>query len=102
MEGTGAYGAELARVLTAAGVEVIDVDRPPQPRRRPDREHTIVLVRIRVDERAHTYVERRTKDGLSKKDIMRCLKRFAAREVYCALTCTTTERITPTGLTPTA
>ncbi len=28
VEGTGAYGAELARVLTAAGVTVVDVDRP--------------------------------------------------------------------------
>ncbi|MFG2637956.1 transposase [Streptomyces sp. NPDC048362] len=28
VEATGAYGAELARVLTAAGVAVVDVDRP--------------------------------------------------------------------------
>ncbi|WP_206305933.1 transposase [Streptomyces sp. RFCAC02] len=27
VEGTGAYGAELARVLTASGTAVIDVDR---------------------------------------------------------------------------
>jgi transposase len=48
--------------------------------------HTIVLVRMRHDERTRTYVARRTKEGLSKKDIMRCLKRFVAREVYHALT----------------
>jgi transposase len=48
--------------------------------------HTIVLVRMRHDERTRTYVARRTKEGLSKKDIMRCLKRFVAREVYRALT----------------
>lgn len=35
VEGTGAYGAELARVLTAAGVTVIDVDRPDRKTRRP-------------------------------------------------------------------
>lgn len=34
VEGTGAHGAELARVLTAAGVTVIDVDRPDRKTRR--------------------------------------------------------------------
>jgi hypothetical protein len=29
-----------------------------------------------------SYVERRTAQGLSKKEIMRCLKRYVAREVY--------------------
>jgi transposase len=28
------------------------------------------------------YVARRTAEGLSKKDIIRCLKRFVAREIY--------------------
>ena len=64
--------------------------------------HTIVLVRMRFDERTRTYVERRTKEGLSKKDIMRCLKRFVAREVYRALTCAPAERITQTDLAPAA
>jgi hypothetical protein len=27
-------------------------------------------------------VARRTKEGLSKKEIIRCLKRYVAREVY--------------------
>ena len=47
--------------------------------------HTITLVRMRYDERTRTYVERRTREGLSKKEIMRCLKRSIAREVYQAL-----------------
>jgi transposase len=64
--------------------------------------HTIVLVRMRHDERTRAYVERRTKEGLSKKDIMRCLKRFVAREVYRALTTTPTEQTTQTDLTPAA
>jgi transposase len=50
--------------------------------------HTIVLTRMRFDERTRAYVQRRTTEGLSKKDIMRCLKRFVAREVYRALTST--------------
>lgn len=48
--------------------------------------HTIVLVRMRYEPRTRAYVERRTAEGLTKKDIMRCLKRFVAREVYRALT----------------
>jgi transposase len=48
--------------------------------------HTITLVRMRYDDRTRDYVERRTKQGLSKKEIMRCLKRFVAREIYRALT----------------
>jgi transposase len=64
--------------------------------------HTIVLVRMRYDERTRTYVERRTKEGLSKKDIMRCLKRFVARDVYRALTSTPTGSISQNNLAPAA
>jgi hypothetical protein len=28
------------------------------------------------------YADRRTKEGLSKKEIIRCLKRYVARQVY--------------------
>ncbi|MFH8476493.1 transposase [Streptomyces sp. NPDC018000] len=64
--------------------------------------HTIVLVRMRYDERTRAYVERRTKEGLSKRDIMRCLKRFVAREVYRALTSTPTAHITQNDVAPAA
>lgn len=47
--------------------------------------HTIVLSRMRWDERTRAYVGRRTTEGLAKKDIMRCLKRHVAREVYRVL-----------------
>lgn len=50
--------------------------------------HTIVLVRMRFDQRTRAYVTRRTTQGLSKKDIIRCLKRYVAREIYHALTTT--------------
>ncbi|MFB7950528.1 IS110 family transposase [Kitasatospora phosalacinea] len=62
--------------------------------------HTIVLVRMRYDERTRAYVERRTREGLSKKDITRCLKRFVAREVYRALTSTPAQQITQTDPAP--
>lgn len=32
------------------------------------------------------YAERRTSEGLSKKDIIRCLKRLIPREIYYTLT----------------
>lgn len=44
--------------------------------------HTIVLVRMRYDQRTREYVARRTAQGMAKKDVVRCLKRFVAREVY--------------------
>jgi transposase len=47
--------------------------------------HRIVLCRMRWDPRTRDYVQRRTKDGLSKKEIIRCLKRYVAREIYQVL-----------------
>jgi transposase len=44
--------------------------------------HTVCLVRMQRDPRTRAYVARRTGQGLSKKDIMRCLKRYIARDVY--------------------
>ncbi|OKJ26488.1 IS110 family transposase [Streptomyces sp. CB01580] len=44
--------------------------------------HTIVLVRMKYDQRTQEYVARRTAQGMAKKDIVRCLKRFVAREIY--------------------
>lgn len=42
----------------------------------------IVITRMGSDPRTRLYVERRTKEGLSKKEIIRVLKRYVAREVY--------------------
>ena len=47
--------------------------------------YRIVLVRMRWHQPTIDYVRRRTAEGLSKRDIIRCLKRFVAREVYHAL-----------------
>jgi len=44
--------------------------------------YRVVLSRLRWDPRTRAYVERRTKDGKSKKEIIRCLKRYIAREIY--------------------
>lgn len=34
---------------------------------------------------ARAYVERRTNEGLTKREIIRCLKRYIAREIYANL-----------------
>jgi transposase len=47
--------------------------------------HLICVVRMRVDERTRRYVARRSAEGKSKQEIMRCLKRYVAREVYRVL-----------------
>ena len=47
--------------------------------------HLAVVVRMRFCPRTRAYIERRTKQGLSKPEIMRCVKRYLAREVYHAL-----------------
>lgn len=44
-----------------------------------------VIVRMRWHQPTLDYVARRTTEGLSKKDIIRCLKRYVAREVYNGL-----------------
>jgi transposase len=48
--------------------------------------HRIVICRLRWDPRTRAYLNRRTSQGLSKKDIIRCLKRLIAREIYYTLT----------------
>ncbi len=47
--------------------------------------YTIVLVRLGYDEATQAYLQRRTQQGRTKKEIIRCLKRYAAREIYTAL-----------------
>jgi transposase len=42
----------------------------------------IVITRMGRHPATRAYVERRTAEGLSKKEIIRCLKRYVAREVY--------------------
>ena len=44
--------------------------------------YRVVVVRLRGHPPTIAYVKRRKADGLSKKDIIRCLKRFVARELY--------------------
>jgi transposase len=58
--------------------------------------YMICLARMRRDRRTKEYVARRTAEGKSKREIIRCLKRYVAREVYrvliSCLTCSSLRR----------
>ena len=54
------------------------------------------LARMRRDLRTKEYVARRTAEGKSKREIIRCLKRYLAREVYRVLI-SCGARSSPTG-----
>ena len=47
--------------------------------------HRIVVVRLRWHQPTRDYLTRRTSQGKTKKEILRCLKRYVAREVFAAL-----------------
>jgi transposase len=47
--------------------------------------HMIAVCRLRYCARTQTYAARRTKEGKTKREIIRCLKRYIAREAYHAL-----------------
>ena len=47
--------------------------------------YRIVVVRLRYDYRTREYMRRRTGEGMSKTEVIRCLKRYVAREVFAAL-----------------
>ena len=44
--------------------------------------YVIAVCRMSRDERTRTYVAKRTAEGKTKKEIIRCLKRYIAREIY--------------------
>lgn len=46
----------------------------------------VAIVRMRHHQPTRDYIARRTREGLSTLEIIRCLKRYIAREVYHALT----------------
>jgi len=47
--------------------------------------HLIAVCRLRYCQRTRAYADRRSQEGKSKREIMRCLKRYIAREVYNTL-----------------
>ena len=47
--------------------------------------HMIAIGRMGHDIQTKEYVKKRIAEGKSKKDIIRCLKRYIAREAFCRL-----------------
>ena len=47
--------------------------------------HRIVVVRLRYEHRTKSYMGRRTAEGMSKTEVIRCLKGYVGREVYSSL-----------------
>jgi len=83
--------ATEASFAALCGVSPVDASSGRQHRHRLNRGGNreanralwvIVLVRMATDPRTRQYVTRRTSQGLSKKEIIRCLKRHVAREMY--------------------
>ncbi|PLS85822.1 MAG: IS110 family transposase, partial [Actinobacteria bacterium] len=50
--------------------------------------HVVATERMSRDDRTRAYVARRTEEGKSKREIIRCLKRYVARELYRVLVST--------------
>src|SRR5664280_2854678 len=60
--------------------------------------HRAVITRLRHHEPTKAYMQRRLTEGKSTKEILRCLKRYLAREVYHQLNPTTPSRNRPNDL----
>ena len=80
-----------ASFAALCGVSPVDASSGKQHRHRLNRGGNrdanralwvIALVRLRCDERTRQYAARRTQEGLSKPEILRCVKRYIAREVF--------------------
>jgi transposase len=65
VEGTGSYGASLARFLASAGVEVVEVDRPNrQERRRRGRTDTVDAIEAALAAQANRQLgQAKSRDG---------------------------------------
>ena len=59
--------------------------------------HRIVIVRLRSHQPTRDYMTRRLAQGKTKKEIIRCLKRYVAREVFAALHQMHHDNLTPTA-----
>lgn len=58
----------------------------------------IVISRLRYDPRTSAYLQRRTAEGKTKREVIRCLKRYIAREIFNLIR----PIREPQGITPTA
>lgn len=80
-----------AALAALAGTSPVDASTGKQTRHRLNRggnrelNHAlwrIVMVRLRWHQPTKDYIARRTTEGLTKKEIIRCLKRYIARDIW--------------------
>lgn len=57
--------------------------------------YRVAIVRMRDDEQTKAYAARRTAEGKSRREIVRCVKRYIVREVYRHLCVPATARQAP-------
>jgi transposase len=90
----GRLGSE-ASFAALCGVSPVEASSGKTQRRRLNRGgdrqansalYTIVLARLRWDTRTRSYVERRITEGKTRREAIRCLKRYVAREIYQTIT----------------
>jgi len=48
--------------------------------------YTVTIARLRWDKRTQHYVQRRVAEGKTRREAIRCLKRYIAREIYQTIT----------------
>jgi transposase len=80
-----------AKLALHAGVAPLEVSSGERRRHRLNRSgnrqlntalHRMAVTQIRIHDPAKTYYERRQREGLSKREALRCLKRHLAKVVY--------------------
>lgn len=88
--GVSRFGSE-AKLALHAGVAPLEVSSGERRRHRLNRSgnrqlnaalHRIAVTQVRVHEPARTYLERRQREGLSKREAIRCLKRHLVKVIY--------------------
>lgn len=84
-----------ASFAALCGVSPLDASSGKQQRHRLNRGGNrdanmalwrIVMVRLRWDPVTRAYVDRRVAEGKTRREAMRCLKRYVARDIYRFLT----------------
>ena len=84
-----------ASFAALCGVSPLEASSGPTSRRRLNRGgdrqanaalYRIALSRLRWDTRTRDYLNRRTTEGKTRREAIRCLKRYIAREIYQIIT----------------
>ena len=88
---TDTLSAHAPQLLARNGVGPVEASSGKTQRRRLNRGgdrransalHTIVLSRLRWDPDTRAYLARRIANGKTRREAVRCLKRYVAREIY--------------------